>query len=180
MKIEVIKTEIDEVLIFKPENFIDKRGCLIESFNKDFYKNNLPNINFVQENESLSSYGVLRGLHFQKQPFEQAKLVRVIKGEVQDIAIDIRPNSKTYKRYVSVILNDSNKKQLYIPKGFAHGFLVLSSEAIVLYKMDNYFNLEFSSGIKFNDSDIGIDWKLNPENIILSDKDENLSLLKNL
>ena len=157
MKIKVIETEIDGVLIFKPNQFIDNRGYLIESFNKDFYKKYLPNINFIQENESSSNYGVLRGLHFQKPPFDQAKLVKVIKGEIQDIAVDIRPESKTYKKYISISLNDSNKKQLYIPKGFAHGFLVLSSEAIVSYKMDNYFNLESSSGIKFNDSDIDID-----------------------
>ena len=177
MKIKVIKTDIDDVLIFEPEKFIDNRGCLIESFNQGFYSKYLPNINFVQDNESLSKYGVLRGLHFQKAPFEQAKLVRVVKGEVQDIAVDIRPESKTYKKYISVILNDSNKKQLYIPRGFAHAFLVLSKEAIVSYKMDNYFNLESSSGIKFDDLDIDINWKLNFKDIILSDKDKKLPYL---
>ena len=179
MKIKVIKTEIDDILIFEPEKFIDKRGCLIESFNQEFYSKYLPEINFVQENESLSSYGVLRGLHFQLPPFEQAKLVRVVKGEVQDIAVDIRPESKTYKKYISIILNDSNKRQLYIPRGFAHAFLVLSKEAIVSYKMDNYFNLESSSGIKFDDLNLNINWKLNFEDIILSDKDKSLPYLIN-
>jgi len=178
MRTKIIKTEIDDVLIFQPEKFIDKRGHLIESFSAKRYKKYLPNIDFVQENESFSNYGVLRGLHFQSAPFEQAKLIRVIKGEIQDIAVDIRPNSKTYKKYISIILNDTNKKQLYIPRGFAHGFLVLSPEALVSYKMDNYFNLESSSGIKFDDQDINIKWNLKSDDIILSDKDSNLPFLK--
>ena len=120
---------------------------------------------------------VLRGLHFQKKPYEQAKLVRVIKGEIQDIAVDIRPKSKTYKQYVSVNLNEENKKQLYVPKGFAHGFLVLSNEAIVHYKMDEFYIHESNGGIRYNDPSINIDWSLKEELISLSDKDSQLNYL---
>ena len=177
MNFNIIRTPINEVIIFKPEQFDDSRGYLFESYKKDFYKKYLSSTDFVQENESKSSFGVLRGLHFQVKPYEQAKLVRVIKGEIQDIAIDIREKSQTYLQYVSVILNDINKKQLYIPKGFAHGFLVLSSYAIVNYKMDSYFNLETYTGIKYDDPKIGIKWELDSDLIKLSKKDNNLSYL---
>ena len=175
MNIKVYKTKIDSVLIFQPEEFLDHRGYLIESYNESLYEKHLPSINFVQENESKSSFGVLRGLHYQDAPYSQAKLVRVIKGEIQDIAVDIRTDSPTYLQYVSVILNDKNKKQLYIPRGFAHGFLVLSTEAIVSYKIDNFFNFESYRGIKYDDPQIGINWKLDNEKIILSQKDSQLN-----
>ena len=174
MKTSLIETNIPEVKIFQPEPFLDERGYLIESFNKKIYDKFLPSSEFVQDNESKSSFGVLRGLHYQVEPFLQAKLVRVIKGEVQDVAVDLRKNSSTYLKYVSVILNEENKKQLYVPKGFAHGFLVLSKEAIVSYKIDNYFNYDCYRGIKYNDSKINIKWELNPDQFILSDKDKNL------
>ena len=177
MNIKVHKTNINNVLIFQPEEFLDHRGYLIESYNESLYKKHLPSINFVQENESKSNFGVLRGLHYQDEPHSQAKLVRVIKGEVQDVAIDIRKKSPTYLKYVSVILSDKNKKQLYIPRGFAHGFLVLSKEAIVSYKMDNFFNFSSYKGIKYNDPQININWELDEEHIILSEKDNQLDYI---
>tara|TARA_Y100001970_G_C14246701_1_gene868823 strand:+ start:410 stop:949 length:540 start_codon:yes stop_codon:yes gene_type:complete len=173
MNVKVIETKIPEVKIFQPEPFIDERGYLIESFNKELYKKHLPSVDFVQDNESKSSFGVLRGLHYQGNPYQQAKLVRVVKGEIQDVAIDLRSESKTYLKYVSVNLSENNKKQLYIPRGFAHGFLVLSKEAIVCYKIDNIFNLACYQAIKFDDPNINIKWKLKKNKIILSDKDKN-------
>ena len=147
MNVKVIETKIPEVKIFQPEPFIDERGYLIESFNKELYKKYLPCVDFVQDNESKSSFGVLRGLHYQDKPYQQAKLVRVVQGEIQDVVVDIRKESKTYLKYVSVILSDKNKKQIYIPRGFAHGFLVLSKEAIVCYKIDNIFKENLYRGI---------------------------------
>ncbi len=178
MNVKVIKTKIPEVKIFQPEEFIDKRGYLIESFNEHLYKHHLPSINFIQDNESKSSFGVLRGLHYQDKPYQQAKLVRVVKGKIQDIAVDLRKNSSTYLKYVSVNLSGKNKKQLYIPRGFAHGFLVLSKEAIVCYKIDNIFSIEHYRGIKFNDIKINIKWELPLEKIILSEKDRNLGTVE--
>ena len=177
MNIKSSKTDIDEVLIFKPEEFLDERGYLIESYNQSVYEKYLPSINFVQENESKSSFGVLRGLHYQDNPYPQAKLVRVVKGEVQDVAVDLRKNSSTYLQYVSVNLSENNKKQLYIPRGFAHGFLVLSQEAIVCYKIDNIFDINCYKGIRYNDSKININWQLNNDKIILSEKDKNLNFI---
>ena len=177
MNVKVYKTDIDEVLIFQPEEFIDERGYLIESFNKSLYEKFLPSINSVQDNESKSDFGVLRGLHYQDKPYQQAKLVRVVKGEIQDVAVDVRKDSMTYLKYVSVNLSDKNKKQLYIPRGFAHGFLVLSEEAIVCYKIDNIFNIESYKGLKYNDPKININWQLNENKIILSDKDKNFNFL---
>ena len=177
MNVKVYKTDIDEVLIFQPEEFTDERGYLIESYNKSLYEKFLPSINFVQDNESKSDFGVLRGLHYQDKPYQQAKLVRVVKGEIQDVAVDVRKDSTTYLKYVSVNLSDKNKKQLYIPRGFAHGFLVLSKEAIVCYKIDNIFNIESYKGIKYNDPKININWQLNENKIILSDKDKNFNFL---
>ena len=178
MNTQIIQTNIPEVIIFKPNLFKDKRGYLMENYNEKIYKEYLPNINFVQENESKSSYRVLRGLHFQTGLHQHAKLVRVVKGEIQDVAVDIRSHSKTYKKYVSVILNDENKKQLYIPKGFAHGFLVLSNEAIVSYKLDGYFMEDCYSGIRYDDPSFNIRWNINENEIILSEKDKNLPFLK--
>tara|TARA_B100001250_G_C19816402_1_gene798657 strand:+ start:204 stop:737 length:534 start_codon:yes stop_codon:yes gene_type:complete len=177
MNVTVIKTKIEDVKIFQPEVFNDDRGYLIESFSEKHYKDHLLNTNFVQDNESKSSYGTLRGLHFQEKPFEQAKLVRVIKGEIQDVAVDLRKESKTYKQYVSVLLNETNKKQLYVPRGFAHGFLVLSDEAIVHYKMDSLYKHEFNNGIRYDDPKINIKWKLDKSKILISEKDNKLNYL---
>ena len=170
-------TEINDVKILKPEIFSDHRGSLFESYNKRVFNEYLKNFSPIQDNETKSNFGVLRGIHFQKSPFEQSKLVRVIKGEVQDIAVDLRPNSKTYKKYISVILNDKNNKQIFIPRGFGHAFLTLSSDAIVLYKVDQYYNKDYDSGIKYDDSSIGIKWELSHNEIILSDKDKKLQKL---
>ena len=164
---------IDDLYYLEPIIHEDKRGYFYESFcNKNFHKTN-----FVQDNESFSLRGVLRGIHFQKSPYQQSKLVRVIVGEIQDVAVDLRPNSKTYKKYFSIILNDRNKKQLYIPKGFGHAFLTLSSSAIISYKVDEYYNQDYDSGVKYNDASIGIDWRLDHSEIILSEKDKNLPTL---
>ena len=177
MNIKIIQTDIPEVKIFQPQPFIDERGYLIESFNKEIYKKHLPSVDFVQDNESKSSFGVLRGLHYQDEPYQQSKLVRVVKGEVQDVAVDLRKSSSTYLQHVSLNLSEQNKKQLYIPRGFAHGFLVLSKEAIVCYKIDNIFDLNSYKGIRYNDPRINIDWQLNDDVIKLSDKDKKLQYL---
>ena len=170
-------TKIDDVKIIKPNILKDDRGYFFESYNESNFSKTFKKIIFTQDNESKSCFGTLRGLHFQKDPYEQSKLVRVIKGSIQDIAVDIRPDSSTYKKHVSVVLNDENKKQLFIPKGFAHGFLTLSDEAIVAYKVDNFYNSDYDSGVKYDDPSLSIKWKLNKEQIILSDKDKNLSYL---
>ena len=171
------KTNIQDVLIFKPKVYADSRGYFFESYNKAEFDKSLQGFSPIQDNESKSNFGVLRGIHFQKAPYEQSKLVRVIKGEIQDIAVDLRPKSKTYKQYVSVILNDKNKKQLFIPKGFGHAFLTLSKKAIVSYKVDNYYNKDFDSGIKYNEPSINIKWELVSKKIILSDKDRSLDYI---
>ena len=173
---KIIDTDISEVKIIKPDFYKDKRGFFYESYNyKKFKKFN--DVIFKQDNESISKHGVLRGLHFQKHPHGQAKLVRAVKGTIQDVAVDIRPESKTYKKYVSIELSDINKYQLFIPDGFAHGFLVLSDEAIVSYKVNTFYNKEFDSGYKYNDPSINIKWNLDEANIILSDKDKNLPFI---
>lgn len=174
MNIKVSKTKFNDVLIFEPEKFLDDRGYFIESYSKIKYENFLPSVNFIQDNESKSKYGVLRGLHFQLPPFEQSKLVRVIKGEIQDIIVDIRKKSPTYLQHISIILNEDNKKQLFVPKGFAHGFLVLSQEAVVTYKVDNFFNPDYDSGIIYNDKTLNINWKIDNNKIITSNKDKSL------
>ena len=170
---KIVHNSIKDIYYLEPLIYNDKRGYFYESFSdKNFDK-----IKFIQDNESFSTKGVLRGIHFQKSPHQQSKLVRVILGEIQDVAVDLRPNSSTYKKYFSIILNDKNKKQLFIPKGFGHAFLTLSSKAIVSYKVDEYYNKNHDTGIKYDDSSIGIDWKLNHNEIILSDKDEKLPSL---
>jgi len=174
---DILKTEIEDVLLLRPLIHADSRGYFFESYNKILlYKMNLE-VDFVQDNESKSDFGVLRGIHSQKPPFEQSKLVRVIKGKVQDIAIDLRPKSQTYKQYVSVILDDEKREQLFIPKGFGHAFLTLSKYAIVTYKVDCIYDKNSDSGIKYDDPTINIDWELNKEKIILSDKDKSFSYL---
>ena len=164
-----------EVKILQPEIYFDERGYFFESFNENSFD---LNIKFVQENESKSAKGCLRGIHYQISPYEQSKLVRVVKGEIQDIVVDLREESATYMKYVSIILNDSNKLQLFIPRGFGHGFLTLSDEAIVTYKVDSFYNQISEKGIKYNDPNIGIDWELNDSEIFISSKDENLPYLK--
>ena len=171
---DILKTEIKDVLLLSPSIHADSRGYFFESYNKTLLSKINLEVNFVQDNESKSDFGVLRGIHFQKPPFEQSKLVRVIKGKVQDIAIDLRPKSQTYKQYVSIILDDEKKEQLFIPKGFGHAFLTLSEYAIVSYKVDCIYDKNSDSGIKYDDPTINIDWKLDKEKIILSDKDNSL------
>ena len=175
----LIKTTIDGLVVLQPTIFKDHRGYFMESFNKKNINNLIGDVNFVQENESESSRGVLRGLHFQNPPFTQAKLVRCLKGSVLDVALDLRKNSKTYGNFETTILSEDNKNQLFIPKGFAHGFVVLSETAIFSYKADNYYNADFESGILWNDPDLKIDWKINKKEIIVSQKDTKLSTFNN-
>lgn len=172
---EIIKTSIEDLVVLQPNIFKDERGYFMESFKDSFFQDHFPNLKFIQDNESKSSYGVLRGLHFQKPPFEQTKLVRVIQGEVLDVAVDLRPNSKTFGKHESVILSGDNKKQFLIPKGFAHGFVVLSEEAIFSYKVDNYYAPNYDSGIIFNDSDLSINWKIDLKEVTVSLKDTTLN-----
>jgi len=173
-----IKTAIPDVYIIEPSVFGDERGYFLESFNLEKFKENIYPINFVQDNESKSSKGVLRGLHFQKPPFEQAKLVRCIKGTVIDVAVDIRRGSPTYGKHVTIELSGENKRQLFVPRGFAHGFSVLSESAVFAYKVDNSYAPESDSGIRYDDKELNIDWGLSEEDIQLSVKDENLSFFK--
>jgi len=170
----LIKTKLDGLVVLKPTVFKDNRGYFMESYNQKNINKLLGNVNFVQDNESESSRGVLRGLHFQKPPYTQAKLVRCLKGSVLDVVLDLRKDSKTYGIFETISLTEENKKQLFIPKGFAHGFIVLSKSAILSYKVDNYYNPESESGIIWNDPDLNIDWKINKNEIIVSEKDKNL------
>jgi dTDP-4-dehydrorhamnose 3,5-epimerase len=173
---KINKTYIEDLLIIEPQLFKDERGFFYESYNK----NNLDiNIVFVQDNESKSYKGVIRGLHFQTPPFEQTKLVRCISGSIFDVAVDLRKNSKTYGKSFSIELSSENNKQLLVPKGFAHGFQVLSNEAIVNYKVDEYYNPDSDSGIIWNDKDLSIDWNINLKPII-SEKDLKLISFKEL
>jgi dTDP-4-dehydrorhamnose 3,5-epimerase len=175
-----IKTEIPDVYIIEPSIFGDDRGYFLESFNLKKFEENIYPIKFIQDNESKSSRGVLRGLHFQKPPFEQAKLVRCTEGEVLDVAVDIRKNSKTYGQHVSVLLSGENKRQLFVPRGFAHGFSVLSDTAIFAYKVDNTYAPAFDAGIRYDDKELNIDWGLPEEDVKLSVKDEILPAFKDL
>ena len=167
----IIKTEIEGVLIIEPKVFGDERGYFFESFSQREFEEKLSETVFLQDNESKSRYGVLRGLHFQKQPFEQAKLARVVRGKVLDVAVDIRKDSPTYGRYVSTELSGENKRQIFIPRGFAHGFVVLSEEVVFQYKCDNYYMPDYEGALLWNDPKLNIDWKLPMEDIILSEKD---------
>lgn len=168
-----IKTEIEGVILVEPKVFGDNRGYFMETYQKEAFAQGGITAQFVQDNQSKSSKGVLRGLHFQKQ-FSQAKLVRVIKGEVYDVAVDLRKTSPTYGKYVGVVLSEENKKQFFIPRGFAHGFLVLSDEAEFVYKCDAFYHPEDEGGIMWDDPQIGIRWPLERiENIKLSEKDKN-------
>lgn len=155
-----IKTAIDGVFIIEPKVFNDPRGYFFEAFKQEEFEKNIGNVNFVQDNESKSSYGVLRGLHYQKGEYSQAKLVRVIKGKVVDVAVDIRKSSPTFGKHVIVELSEDNKRQLFIPRGFAHGFLVLSQEAIFTYKVDNVYAPLYEASIRFDDPEINIEWPI--------------------
>ena len=175
------RTSIPDVVICEPTLFGDERGYFVETFRQDKLEVFLGfSVDFCQDNESKSSYGVLRGLHYQLPPFSQTKLVRVIKGKVLDVAVDIRKGSPTFAKYIAVELTESNKKQLLIPRGFAHGFVVLSDEAIMAYKVDNYYSPECDKGISFDDPILEIDWGLGSEELQLSSKDQQQPLFDNI
>lgn len=165
-----IQTEIEGVWIIEPKVFNDARGYFMEAFKEGEFRANIGNVHFVQDNESKSSFGVLRGLHYQKGEYSQAKLVRVIKGKVLDVAVDLRQSSPTFGKYVSVELSEENKRQFFIPRGFAHGFLVLSEEAIFTYKVDNGYAPQAEASIRFNDETVGIDWPVAESQLLLSEK----------
>ena len=174
----VIKTNIEGPVIIEPRIFKDARGNFFESYNKQEFDEKVGKVDFVQDNESCSPYGVMRGLHFHRPPFAQAKLVRCVKGTVLDVAVDIRKGSPTYGQHVAVELTEDNHRQFFIPRGFAHGFAVLSDIAIFQYKCDNYYHPEADSGIAILDENLGIDWSIDSSKAILSEKDQKHSLLK--
>ena len=175
-----IKTEIDGVFIIEPKIFKDNRGYFFESYNEaEFIKNGITN-RFVQDNQSMSTYGVVRGLHCQLGDKSQAKLVRVLQGKVLDVAVDTRPNSPTFGKHVAVELSDENQRQLFIPRGFLHGFSVLSETAVFAYKCDNLYCKEAEFGIRYDDPEVGVNWCIPPEKIIVSDKDKLANSLKDL
>lgn len=175
---EVIQTNIKGVVIIEPRLFKDDRGYFFESYSERDFNKQVGEIHFVQDNESKSSYGVMRGLHFQHPPFTQSKLVRCVKGAVLDVAVDIRKGSPTYGQHVAVELTEDNHRQFFIPRGFAHGFAVLSPEAIFQYKCDNFYHPEADGGISILDTSLGIDWRIPTEHAILSEKDTKHPLLK--
>lgn len=178
--INAIKTDIDGVWIIEPKVFGDSRGYFFESFSQRDFEQAIGPVNFVQDNESMSTYGVMRGLHFQRPPYTQSKLVRCVKGAVLDVAVDIRKGSPTYGHYVSVELTESNHRQFFIPKGFAHGFAVLSDVAVFQYKCDEFYHPESEGGISILDESLGIDWQIPTDKALLSDKDTRHPLLKDL
>lgn len=172
---QVIASKLNDVYLLEPNVFSDERGYFYVPFNKtQFEKIVGKSVNFIQDNESKSSYGTLRGLHFQKPPFSQAKLVRVSKGEVLDVIVDLRKESSTFGQTESFVLNDKNKHQLFVPKGFAHGFAVLSNYAVFNYKVDNIYNPQSESGIVFDDQKLAINWQIDNSHVLLSEKDNNL------
>ena len=176
-----IKNEIEGALIFEPRVFGDKRGYFFESFSQRDFESFAGKVVFVQDNESLSAKkGVLRGLHFQKGEYAQAKLLRVVRGSVLDVAVDIRPDSPTFGKYVSVLLSGENKRQFFIPRGFAHGFLVLEDNTIFQYKCDNYYAPEQEGSFRWNDPTLAIDWGVSPEDVILSGKDSEAPFFKDV
>ena len=166
-----IQTEIDGVWIIEPKFFSDPRGYFMEAFKQQEFDATIGQINFIQDNESKSSFGTLRGLHYQKGDYCQAKLVRVIKGEVLDVAVDLRKSSPTFGKHISVLLSDDNKRQLFIPRGFAHGFLVKSEEAVFTYKVDNIYAPQAEASIIYNDPALGIDWPIADSQLVMSEKD---------
>ena len=174
----VIKTDIEGVVIIEPRIFEDARGYFFESFSQREFEEKVGKVVFVQDNESKSSYGVMRGLHFQRPPFTQSKLVRCVKGAVLDVAVDLRKGSPTYGKHVAVELTEDNHRQFFIPQGFAHGFAVLSNEAVFQYKCDNFYAPQADGGISILDESLGIDWKIPTDKAILSEKDTKHPLLK--
>ena len=169
---EYLKTEIEGVYVLEPKVFRDVRGYFFESWRQaDFGQHRGRHVEFILDNESKSSYGVLRGLHYQKGEYSQAKLVRVIRGRVLDVAVDIRKSSPTFGKYVAVELSEDNKRQLFIPRGFAHGFLVLSDEAVFTYKVDNVYAPQHEASIRWNDKDINIEWPISADDVLTSEKD---------
>ena len=174
---EIIKTEIDGVVIIEPRIFCDERGYFFESFSQLEFDEKVMPINFVQDNESMSSYGVMHGLHFQKMPYTQSKLVRCVKGAVLDVAVDIRKGSPTYGQHVAVELSEDNHRQFFIPRGFAHGFSVLTEIAVFQYKCDNFYAPQSDGGIQLIDGSLGIDWRIPTNKVILSEKDLKHPLL---
>ena len=175
---EIIKTNIEGVLVIEPRVFEDARGYFFESFSQREFDAKVGPVRFVQDNESKSSYGVMRGLHFQAPPFAQSKLVRCVRGRVLDVVLDIRRGSPTYGQHVAVELSEDNHRQFFIPRGFAHGFAVLSEMAVFQYKCDEYYHPESEGGISILDSSLGIDWHIPAEHVILSEKDTKHQLLK--
>ena len=177
---EVVKTDIEGVVIIEPKIFGDSRGYFYESYSQRDFEEKVGRVVFVQDNQSFSHYGVLRGLHFQNPPYTQSKLVRVIQGKVVDVAVDIRKGSPTFGMYVAVELTGENHRQFFIPKGFAHGFVVLSETALFQYKCDEFYHPEAEGAIMWNDPDLAIEWPVKAENIELSEKDKHHPLLKDL
>ena len=175
-----LKTFIPGLIVIEPKVFIDERGYFFESYNDKAFLENVGDVKFVQDNESKSTYGVLRGLHFQKEPYAQAKLLRCIEGNVLDVAVDVRPQSVTFGKHFSIVLSGENKKQLFIPKGFAHGFVVLSKEATIAYKVDDFYAPEYDSGIIWNDRELNIDWQVSESELVISKKDKLLKPLSTL
>ena len=175
---QVEETGIEGLLLIKPRIFQDERGYFFESYNDREMRKNGLHFSWVQDNQSKSAYGVIRGLHYQLEPYAQTKLVRVLKGRILDVAVDLRSGSPTYGKWKSMILSEDNYLQLLLPKGFAHGFSVLSDEAVVFYKCDQFYHPASDKGIRYNDPALGIDWQLPPDKIVVSEKDRNLPLLK--
>lgn len=174
-----IQTEVEGVWIIEPKVFSDSRGYFMEAFKKEEFEANIGVVNFIQDNESQSSFGVLRGLHYQKGEYSQAKLVRVIKGQVLDVAVDMRKSSPTFGKHVSVELTEENKRQFFIPRGFAHGFLVISDEAIFTYKVDNVYAPNAEASVLYNDKSLSINWPIDPSLVIMSEKDKQAVLFAN-
>ena len=173
-----IETAIKGVFIIEPRVFNDSRGYFMEAWKKADFEEHIGKVDFIQDNESQSSYGVLRGLHYQKGEYAQAKLVRVIKGKVLDVAVDIRRNSPTFGQHVMVELSEENKRQFFIPRGFAHGFLVLSDEAIFTYKVDNVYAPQYEAGIRWNDPELNLLWPIDQQDVVTSEKDLNAPFLR--
>ncbi len=165
---------INGITIFEPKVYPDQRGFFFESYNKQLFHDNGITTEFIQDNQSFSVYGVIRGLHYQREPFAQAKLVRVLEGSILDVVLDIRAKSPTFGKTYSIVLSSDNKKQIFVPKGFAHGFSVLSETAVISYKCDQFYNKQSEGGIRFNDPGLNIDWQIPADKILISEKDEQL------
>ena len=175
-----IPTKLEDCFIIEPKVILDERGYFMESFNETTFQNGVgQKVHFVQDNQSFSSKGVVRGLHYQTGEYSQAKLVRVLEGEVLDVAVDIRPNSKTYGQYEAILLSAENQLQFYVPRGFAHGFLVLSETATFFYKCDNFYNKESEGGIIYNDKTVNIDWQFPLNELLISEKDKVQPTIEN-